>query len=66
MMNRVSLEKSDCGVAEVESVRAEHAQEDGEEERRLEVVPVRPLARHVAEEGAEDKGETCNDMFVYF
>ena len=58
-----SLQKSYCWVAEVEAVGAEHAQEDGEEERRLEVVAVGPLARHVAEEGAADKryaGEIAN------
>ena len=49
------LEESDRGVSEVEAVGAEHSQEDGEEERRLEVVPVRPLARHVAEEGAAEE-----------
>ena len=52
---RPSLEESDRGVSEVEPVGAEHSQEDGEEERRLEVVPVRPLARHVAGEGAAEK-----------
>ena len=48
----MSLKETDGGVAEVEAVGAEHAQEDGEEERRLEVVAVRPIAGHVAEEGA--------------
>ena len=52
---RPSLEESDRGVSEVEPVGAEHSQEDGEEERRLEVVPVRPLARHVAGEGAAEE-----------
>ena len=46
------LEEAERGVAEVEAVRAEHAQEDGEEQRRLEVVAVRPPALRVPEEGA--------------
>ena len=46
------LEEAERGVAEVEAVCAKHAQEDGEEQRRLEVVAVRPPARRVPEEGA--------------
>ena len=60
----MSLEESDRGVAEVEPVGAEHSQEDGEEERRLEVVPVRVLARHVAGEGAAENNEWGENISI--
>ena len=41
---RRELEEAEGRVAQVEPVCPEHPEEDGEHERRVEVVAVRPLA----------------------
>ena len=45
------LEKPNSRIAEVETINAKHAQEDGQEERGVEVVPVGPVAGLVLGEG---------------
>ena len=45
------LEETDGRISKVESVHAEHAQKDGEEERGVEAVAVGPGAVNLAQEG---------------